>query len=87
MGAWRSRRYHPRRRRAAWFSIIRANGAHRELGAAKDLPDWYDLLEFVAEILEVVRADAHAEHFLDHGKEIGQRTNRRQIAAHDYPRQ
>ncbi len=26
-----AKQYHPRRRRVVWFSIIRAEGAHREL--------------------------------------------------------
>src|SRR6266700_7179892 len=47
---------------------------HRRAG----LPCWRDPFEFVAEILEVLWADAQAEHFFDHGKEISQRTNREQ---------
>jgi len=44
---------------------------HRRAG----LPCWRDAFELVAEILEVIRADAQAEHFLDHRKQISQRTN------------
>jgi hypothetical protein len=36
----------------------------------RQLPDRHDLLEFVAEILEVIRGDAQAAHFLDHGNEV-----------------
>ena len=39
---------------------------------------WDIACELVAEILEVVRADTQVEHFLYHGKEIGQRTDRTQ---------
>jgi hypothetical protein len=45
--------YHPRRRRAGWFSIIRAKGAQR-----RAYRGWRDAFELVAEILEVLRADA-----------------------------
>jgi hypothetical protein len=41
---------------------------HRRAG----LPCWRDAFELVAEMLEVIRADAQAEHFLDHRKEISQ---------------
>jgi len=51
--------HHPRR------------GAH----GAGCLPGWRSALELVAEILEVVLADTQFPHFLDHGKEIGQRAN------------
>ena len=30
-----SKRYHPRRRRVVWFSIIRAKGARRELAGER----------------------------------------------------
>ena len=59
--------YHPRRRRAVWFSIIRA-----EARTGRGCLPVCDALELVAEILEVVRADAQFPHFLYHGKEISQ---------------
>lgn len=36
------------------------------------LPWWRETFELVAEIVEVIRADAQIEHFLDHGLEISQ---------------
>jgi hypothetical protein len=42
-----------------WCSCIRANGAH-------GLPKVGDPLELAAYVLEVIRADAHFENFLDH---------------------
>ena len=51
--------------------------AHREVGA-KDLRRGRDPFELAANVLEIVRADSHAEHLLDDGEEIGQRTNRAQ---------
>jgi hypothetical protein len=42
------------------------------------LPLWRDAVEFAAEILEVIRVAAQADHFLDHRKEVSQRTNRAQ---------
>ena len=51
-----------------WFSIIRAEGAHRRGG----LPCWRDAFEFVTEILEVIWADPQLQHFLNHRQEIGQ---------------
>ena len=39
------------------------------------LPDRHDPLKFVAEILKVLRADAHVEHFFNHGKEINRQPN------------
>lgn len=50
-------------------SIIRAE-AHRGW-----LPGWRHALELVAEILEVVRADAQFLHFLNDRQEISQRTD------------
>jgi hypothetical protein len=70
IGVLGSRRYHPRRRRAVWFSIIRA-GAR----TGRELPGWRDALKLVAEIEEVVLADTQFRHFLDHWQKIGQRTN------------
>ena len=52
-------------RRAVWFSVIRAE-------ASTGLSGWRDALELLAEILEVVRADAQFAHFLDDRQEIGQ---------------
>ena len=63
-----SKQYYPRRRRAGWCSIIRANGAH-------GLPILGDPFELAAYVLEVIRADTQANHFVDHREEIGQRTN------------
>ena len=56
------------RRRAVWLSIVRAKGAHLELVAEESggLPFLHDPLELVAEILEVIWADAQIEYFLDH---------------------
>ena len=50
----------------------------RTSAGAAGLPCWRDAFELVAEIVEVVRADAQLEHFLDHGKEVSQRANRAQ---------
>ncbi len=40
--------------------------------------DWRVALKLVAQILEVVRADAQLQHFLDHRKEVSEGTNRTQ---------
>jgi len=37
-----------------------------------------DPFDLAAYLLEVIRADTQADHFLDHGEEISQRTNRAQ---------
>src|SRR6476646_540087 len=74
VGPYGSGRYHPRRRRAVWFSIIRAEARAR----GWCLPGWRDALKLVAEIEEVVLADTQFRHLLDHRQEIGQRTNRAQ---------
>jgi len=71
-GSETSEQYHPRRRRAGWCSIIRANGAR---GA---LPFAGDPFELAAYVLKILWADAHVEHFLDHRQEIRQRANRAQ---------
>jgi len=42
------------------------------------LPFAGDPFELAAYVLKILWADAHAEHFLNHGKEIGQRANRNQ---------
>jgi hypothetical protein len=54
---------YPRRRRAGWVSIIGAEGAHPAGGG-----DW--VCDPVAQISEIVRADAQAEYFIDHRKEV-----------------
>jgi hypothetical protein len=41
--------------------IIRAEGAH----ACGRLPGWRDAFELMAEMLEVIRADAQLQHFFD----------------------
>jgi len=64
VGVVGSRRYHPRRRRAVWFSVIRAE-------APTGLPWWRDALELEAEVVEVVRTDAQFLHFFDDRQEIG----------------
>src|SRR5437867_11683226 len=71
-GSETSRQYDPRRRRAGWCSIIRAKGVRGRL------PIVGDPFELAAHVLEVFRADMHAEHFLDHGEEISKRTIRAQ---------
>jgi hypothetical protein len=57
-------------------SVIRAEGAYGADAEGRGLPR--DAFEFLTEILEVIRADAQTEHFLDHRQEISQRTNRAQ---------
>jgi len=52
-----------------WCSVIRAGGA-------QGLPIVGDPFELAAYVLKILRADAHAEHFLNHWEEIRQRTNR-----------
>ena len=42
-------------------------------GTARRLPGWHDARELVAQILEVARADAQIEHFLDPGGFAGSR--------------
>src|SRR5580658_702077 len=76
---WRDKRYHPRPQ-ACGVGIASSAPEARTVRAAKfgGLPYWREAFELVTEILEVFRADAQAEHLLDHGKEISQRTNRAQ---------
>ena len=57
--------HHPRRRRASGIG-------------GEGLPGLGNAFELVAKILEVIRADAQVEHFLDHRQKISQRTNRAQ---------
>ena len=76
------RGYHPRRRRVLVGvkragSIIHAEGV--QVGVPSSAPKAHggllivgDPFEFAAYVLEVFRADAQAEHFLDHGKEVRQ---------------
>src|SRR6266508_3525127 len=71
VGSETNKQYYPRRRRAGWCSIICANGA---LGLL--IVD--DLFELAAYVLEVIRADAHLENFLDHRHEVSQGANRAQ---------
>ncbi len=52
-------------RRALCFSVIRARRVGSWLRGARQLPDRHDPLEFVAEILKVIRADPHVEHAAD----------------------
>src|SRR5208337_1336403 len=66
----RGGQYHPRRRRAGWFFII-----PRVWPESTGLGSFEEALDLVAEILEVIRADAEFEDFLDHGREVGQGAN------------
>src|SRR5665811_1714438 len=55
----------------------RSEGHHpRRGGTARRLPGWHDARELVAQILEVARADAQIEHFLDPGGFAGSRLGR-----------
>src|ERR1017187_10010836 len=85
----RSDDYHPRRRRVLVgvkraSSIIHAEGVRvgvpsaRAKGARGGLPIAGDPFELAAYVLEVLRADAQAKHFFDHGREVGQRANNAQ---------
>jgi hypothetical protein len=46
---------------------------HRRAGG---LPITGDPFELAAYVLKILQADVHAEHLLNHGEEISQRTNR-----------
>jgi len=45
------------------------------LRRTRQLSDRHDPLELVAEMVKVLRADAHVQHFFDHRQEISERTN------------
>ena len=74
--------HQPRRRRVQLFAglrmwgldIIRAEGAFgsRDLCRKKELSSGRGTLEFVAEMLEVFRADFELQNFLDHRREVSQ---------------
>jgi len=49
---------------------------HPRQRRAGGLPIAGDPFELTAYVLKILRADTHAEHFLNHGEEISQRTNR-----------
>ncbi len=55
-------RYYPRRRRAGWFPIIRAEGAHASSDSNRIVMVWglpyLGAFDLVAEIAEIVRTDA-----------------------------
>ena len=81
------RGHHPRRRRVLVGvkragSIIHAEGARvgvpssAPMARVAALPFAGDPFELAAYVLKILRADAHAEHFLNHWEEIRQRTNR-----------
>ena len=70
------KQYHPRRRRAGWFSVIRAGGASLVSEGRSGSIRGRNTFEFVAEMLEVVLTEAQTEHFVDDRKEVSQRTNR-----------
>lgn len=60
---WQRRRYHPRRRHVGWVFIISSK-------QGCGLPVLRDPMRLLAQILEVVGADAEFQHFLDHRQAV-----------------
>src|SRR5258708_26962190 len=61
--------FHHRRQRRARELVANGWAALPRLGGP---------FELATEVLEIIRADAQAEHFLDHWQEVSQRTDRAQ---------
>jgi hypothetical protein len=55
---------------------VRVGFHHPRQRRAGGLPIVGDPFELAAYVLKILRADAHAKHFLNRGEEISQRTNR-----------